>query len=199
MRKSERVDMRLALRREAVAAGDAAGALRTLRAGPAEPLDPALSRQTVWYRLMKLTNLINRPFFARHAERYRLTINDARVLVTLGSIPEAAAHELCAATGMHAMNVSRSVATLRRQGRISERRDPDNRRRKILRLTTRGWTVCGAFLPDMNRMSQFLLASMSSGEIEFLSELVDQLISRLETVDPRSGMPPEPAAARPGA
>jgi MarR family transcriptional regulator, lower aerobic nicotinate degradation pathway regulator len=140
----------------------------------------ALSQRTVWYRLMKLTNLINRPFFSRYAERYHLTINDARVLVTLASSPDAAAHELCEATGMHPMNVSRSVATLRRQGRILERRDPHNRRRKMLRLTTKGWAVCSSFVPDMNRMSDFLLASMSPLEVEFLGRLVDLLIGRLE-------------------
>lgn len=148
----------------------------------------ALSQQSVWYRLMKLTNLIHRPFFTRHAKRYHLTINDARVLVTLASLSEAAAHELCDATGMHPMNVSRCVATLRRQGRIAERRDPDNGRRKILRLTRKGWTVCRSFVPDMERISDFLLSSMSEPEVEFLSRLVDQLIERLESADARSGV-----------
>ncbi|MGB6450162.1 MAG: MarR family winged helix-turn-helix transcriptional regulator [Steroidobacteraceae bacterium] len=157
---------------QAVAPG---GRLRAVPAG-----EPALSQQCVWYRLMKLTNLINRPFFSRFAERYHLTINDARVLVTLASMPEAAAHELCEATGMHPMNVSRSAATLRRQGRITDRRDPDNRRRKILQLTPKGWAVCRSFVPDLDRMSSFLLSSMSALEVEFLSRLVDLLIDRLE-------------------
>jgi DNA-binding MarR family transcriptional regulator len=146
---------------------------------------------------MKLTNLINRPFFSRYAERYHLTINDSRVLVTLASTSEAAAHELCEATGMHPMNVSRSVATLRRQGRIAERRDPANRRRKMLRLTPKGWSTCRSFVPDMERMSKFLLASMSPIEVEFLGRLVDQLIDRLETIDSRSGLPEEGAASEP--
>jgi DNA-binding MarR family transcriptional regulator len=160
---------------------------------------PALSQRSVWYRLMKLTNLINRPFFSRYAERYHLTINDSRVLVTLASASEAAAHELCEATGMHPMNVSRSVATLRRQGRITERRDPANRRRKMLRLTPKGWSTCRSFVPDMERMSKFLLASMSPLEVEFFGRLVDQLIARLETIDSRSGLPAEGATAEPAA
>ena len=160
---------------------------------------PALSQRSVWYRLMKLTNLINRPFFSRYAERYHLTINDSRVLVTLASVPEAAAHELCEATGMHPMNVSRSVATLRRQGRIAERRDPANRRRKMLRLTPKGAAACRSFVPDMERMSKFLLASMSPLDVEFFGSLVDQLITRLETIDSRSGLPDEePSSERAG-
>jgi hypothetical protein len=39
----------------------------------------------------------------------------------------------------------------------------------------------------MNRMSDFLLASMSALEVEFLSRLVDLLIRRLETTDSHSG------------
>ncbi len=189
MRKAERMD----IARAAARGRDAAAVSETVPSGgrprAASAGGPALSQQSVWYRLMKLTNLINRPFFSRYAERYHLTINDARVLVTLASLPEAAAHELCDATGMHPMNVSRSVATLRRQGRITERRDPANRRRKMLRLTAKGWSACRAFVPDMERMSRFLLASMSPLEVEFLGRLVDQLIGRLETIDSRSGLP----------
>jgi len=164
-------------------------------AGP-RPGIAALSRDSVWYRLMKLTNLINRPFFSRYAERYRLTINDARVLVTLASELEAAAHELCDAAGIHPMNVSRSVATLRRQGRIVERRDPRNGRRKILRLTPKGWAVCRSFAPDMQQMSDFLLSSMSAPQVDFLSRLVDHLIERLESASTRSGMASRGEGAR---
>jgi len=195
MRKAERVESRVVRPRDTALAPGAPRPLDESRAAaPAGSL--ALSQQSVWYRLMKLTNLINRPFFSRFAERYHLTINDARVLVSLASMPDAAAHELCAASGMHPMNVSRSVATLRRQGRITERRDPDNRRRKILRLTPRGSTVSRSFVPDMDRMSDFLLAAMSPLEVEFLSRLVDQLIDRLGTVDSHTGMPPRSTAAR---
>ncbi len=189
MHPVERLDMaRSANGRDIAAFLQAAASIAPPRP-TAAAAEPALSQRSVWYRLMKLTNLINRPFFSRFAARYRLTINDARVLVTLASIPEAAAHELCGATGMHPMNVSRSVATLRRQGRITDRRDPANRRRKMLRLTPKGAAVCRSFVPDMDRMSSFLLASLSPLEVEFLSRLVDLLVDRLESVGSRSGLP----------
>jgi MarR family transcriptional regulator, lower aerobic nicotinate degradation pathway regulator len=203
MRKADRFDGGRATRgREVPGAPAAVPEDGTLAAElPAAPAMAALSQQSVWYRLMKLTNLINRPFFSRYAERYRLTINDARVLVTLASMSNAAAHELCQATGMHPMNVSRSVATLRRQGRIAERRDPHNGRRKILRLTSRGWSVCRSFVPDMDEMSEFLLCSMSTPEVQFLSRLVDQLIERLESASGDDSLvgarlPPERSGAR---
>ena len=42
------------------------------------------------YRLLKLSNLIGRPFFAHFADRYDLTMNDLRVLMTLAPLEEAA-------------------------------------------------------------------------------------------------------------
>ena len=151
--------------------------------------DPVLSPQVVWYRLMKLTNLISRPFFNRFAQQYELSSNDWRVMMTLAAIPESASHELCQVTGLHPMNISRSVATLRKQGRVTERTDPANRRRKILSLTPKGWEVYNHGAPKVRKMSEFLFASMSSLEVEFLGRLVDQLVSQLEEVDLDSGDP----------
>lgn len=152
--------------------------------GTGGPMDPTLSQQVVWYRLMKLTNLLSRPFFARFAEKYEMSINEWRIIITLANMGEAAAHELCEAIGMHPMNVSRSVAILRNQGRVKERRDPDNRRRKILSLTPEGWAVCNALTPHVKKVAEFLFDSMTPLEVEFLSKLIDLLIERLQSVDP---------------
>jgi MarR family transcriptional regulator, lower aerobic nicotinate degradation pathway regulator len=149
--------------------------------------DPLVSPDVVWYRLLKLTNLMGRPFFTRFAQQNDLSINDWRVVVTLASMPESAAHELRQATGMHAMNVSRSVATLRRKGCITERTDPANRRRKILTLTEEGWDVYNRGVPQTRKLSEYLFASMSPIEVEFLGRLVDLLVQRLEEVDLEGG------------
>ena len=145
--------------------------------------DPIVSPQVVWYRLLKLTSLMGRPFFTRFAQQYELSANDWRVLTTLASIPESASHELCEVTGMHPMNVSRSVATLRKQGRVSERTDPNNRRRKILSLTPKGWDIYNRGVPQVRKLAQFLFSSMSPLEVEFFGRLVDLLVNRLEEVD----------------
>ncbi|HKJ73041.1 MAG TPA: MarR family winged helix-turn-helix transcriptional regulator [Alphaproteobacteria bacterium] len=162
--------------------------LRSRAGGAKQEVDPIVSPQVVWYRLLKLTNLMGRPFFTRFAQQYELSINDWRVVTTLASMPEAASHELCQVTGMHPMNVSRSVATLRKQGRVSERTDPTNRRRKILSLTDKGWEVYNHGVPQVRRMAQFLFSSMSPLEVEFFDRLVDLLVDRLEEVDLESDM-----------
>jgi len=138
---------------------------------------------TLLYRLLKLSNLIGRPFFTHFAERYDLTMNDLRVLMTLAPMGEAASHELSQLTGMHPMNVSRAVARLRRQGRITERSDPQNRRRKILRPTAQGLELHEKLAPHVKVISEFLFDSLSPLEAEFLSKLIDTLSRRLESVD----------------
>ncbi len=133
--------------------------------------------------LLKLTNLVGRPFFTHFAERYDLTMNDARVLLSLASLGQAASHELCDATGMHPMNVSRSVARLRRQGRIVERTDPGNRRRKLLTPTEAGLDLDRKLTPHIQALSEFVFANLSQREVEFLGSLVAVLSERLGSVD----------------
>ena len=155
----------------------AAEAVGTADAGLDEAY-PRLLRQ-----LLKLSNLVGRPFFTHFAERYDLTMNDARVLLSLTSVTQAASHELCDVTGMHPMNVSRSVARLRRQGRIVERTDPDNRRRKLLTPTAEGWAIHGKLAPHLKALSEFVFATLSEREAEFLGSLVGVLSERLQSVD----------------
>ena len=151
-------------------------------AAPGEPiLDQTHPR--LLYRLLKLTNLIGRPFFTHFADRYDLTLNDARVLMSLTAVGQAASHELCDATGMHPMNVSRSVARLVRLGRIAERADPGNRRRKLLTPTAEGWALHHLLAPHFKVLAEFVFATLSQREVEFLSSLIAVLSERLESVD----------------
>ena len=150
----------------------------------ARPTDVSqAAHASLLYRLLKLSNLIGRPFFAHFADRYDLTMNDLRVLMTLAPMEEAASHELCQVTGMHPMNVSRSVARLRLQGRVAERSDPANRRRKILSLTPAGTTLYGKLTPHVKVLTEFLFEPLTEPEAELLGKLTDVLTKRLEAVD----------------
>ncbi len=150
-------------------------------------LDPA--HPFLLHRVLKLSNLIGRPFFAHFAERHDLTMNDLRILMALTPMKEGAAHELAQATGMHPMNVSRAVGRLRRQGRIVERADPDNRRRKILTPTTAGQRLFNEIAPHVKALSEFVFEPLTAEEAEILGRLVDALTLRLELVDANSTVP----------
>jgi DNA-binding MarR family transcriptional regulator len=134
----------------------------------------------VIYRLLKLSNLISRPFLAEDSVRYRISLNELRILMTLAPMREAASHELANVAGMHPMNVSRAVAALRRHGRVCQRADPDNRRRKLLKLTVEGWALYRRLLPHVNKVAKAVFRDLTRTEITQLSRLIDMMTSRLE-------------------
>ncbi len=134
----------------------------------------------VLYRLLKLSNLISRPFLAEDAVRYRISLNELRVLMTLAPLREAASHELASVAGMHPMNVSRAVAALRRQNRVTEQTDPGNRRRKLLRLTAQGWALYRQLLPHVGEVAGEVFRDLTRSEIAQLSRLLDMMTARLE-------------------
>lgn len=127
------------------------------------------------YRLLKLSHLILRPFLVEGAEAYKLNVNELRVLVTLAYMGEAASHELCEVAALHPMNVSRAVARLLRQGRVAERRDDGNRRRKLISLTAEGRRVYGALAPDIDLAAARLFAGLDAATLATLSALIDRL------------------------
>lgn len=134
----------------------------------------------VLYRLLKLSNLISQPFFANDARRYNISMNELRVLATLAPLQEAASHEIGTVAGMHPMNVSRAVATLCRRKRLQQRRDPDNRRRKLLRLTADGRALYRSLVPHVQEIADSLFATMERDELETLSRLIDKMTTQLE-------------------
>jgi DNA-binding MarR family transcriptional regulator len=138
------------------------------------------SPSLVLYRLLKLSNLISQPFFADDAKRYHLSMNELRVLTTLAPLGEAASHEIGTVAGMHPMNVSRAVATLCRRKRLQLRRDPDNRRRKLLQLTPEGRKLYRNLMPHVQEIANSLFATMAADELETFSKLIDKMTARLE-------------------
>lgn len=143
----------------------------------------------VLYRLLKLSNLISQPFFANDAARYQISMNELRVLTTLAPLGEAASHEVGAVAGMHPMNVSRAVASLSLHRRIQQRPDPDNRRRKLLTLTPKGWKLHDDLMPHIQAVATSLFAALEAAELEVLGKLIDKMTARLDATIPAAGTP----------
>ena len=168
-----------------VAAGQIIGQDAQNRAAPMNASQ--LSHAVAMHRLLKASYLIMQPFFTNFADRYDVTVNELRIVMTLASVSNAAAHEIGRATGMHPMNVSRAVARLTAAGRVSQRRDATiDRRRKIISLTAKGWTLHKQLLPHVKKMAEFVFQPMTELEVEFLSKLLQRLNSRLQDIDPSS-------------
>ena len=79
---------------------------------------PTLAPDTVVFRLVKLANLMTRPFFGQFAKRHALTINEWRSIVVLAAQPDSAAQDISATAGLHPMNISRALIGLRKAGMV---------------------------------------------------------------------------------
>lgn len=137
-----------------------------------------VDQDLVW-RLLRLVNLIAKPFFSEHASRHHLSINDWRVMMALAVRPGATASDVCEQTGMHPMNVSRSVARLERLARVKRFSNPRDRRRSHLRLTAGGHAVFRSIAPSAQAREEVVRRSLSRREAALLRGLLDKLIDRI--------------------
>lgn len=135
------------------------------------------------HQLLKLTNRLMAPFSTHLAHRYKISLNEFRLLMTIGALEKTASHELAEVTGVNVMSVSRAVATLQRNGRIEVVRDPGNRRRKWLTLTSEGRRLYEIMRPQSEKVADYLFSDLSDGETGQLGEILTHLIHTLEATD----------------
>lgn len=135
------------------------------------------------HRLLKLTNRLMAPFSAHLANRHEISLNEFRMLMTLGRFGERASHELADMTGVNAMSVSRAITALEKSDRIAVEIDPENRRRKTLSLTKEGARLYEEMRPEADRVAQYLLSQLSGDDLEALDRIVDTLTETLEEKD----------------
>ena len=135
------------------------------------------------HQLLKLTNRLMAPFSTHLAHRYKISLNEFRLLMTIGALERTASHELAELTGVNVMSVSRAVATLQRHGRIQVVRDPANRRRKWLTLTDEGRRLYAIMRPQSEKVADYLFSELAPGEVEQLGTILTRLIDTLEATD----------------
>ena len=135
------------------------------------------------HQLLKLTNRLMAPFSTHLAHRYRISLNEFRLLMTTGALGRTASHELAELTGVNVMSVSRAVATLERHGRIEVVRDPANRRRKWLSLTEEGQRLYELMRPQSEKVAEYLFSELEPPEVEQLATILTRLIDTLEATD----------------
>ena len=135
------------------------------------------------HELLKLTNRLMAPFSTHLAHRYKISLNEFRLLMTIGALGRTASHELAEMTGVNVMSVSRAVATLERHGRIEVVPDPRNRRRKWISLTEEGRRLYTIMRPQSEKVADYLFSDLSDDEAAQLSRILTRLIATLEATD----------------
>lgn len=133
--------------------------------------------------LLKLTNRLMAPFSTHLADRYKISLNEFRLLMAIGGLETTASHEVAELTGVNVMSVSRAVSSLEKAGRISVVTDPANRRRKALTLTEEGHRLYEIMRPQSKKVADYMLSELADKDIEALHRILEKLIVTLEARD----------------
>jgi MarR family transcriptional regulator, lower aerobic nicotinate degradation pathway regulator len=133
--------------------------------------------------ILKLNNRLMAPFSTHLSHRYRISLNEFRLLMTIGALGKTASHEVADLTGVNVMSVSRAVATLQRHDRVQVVRDEANRRRKWLTLTEEGQRLYEVMRPQSDKVADYLFDGLDKDELANLANLVERLTDRLEATD----------------
>lgn len=142
-----------------------------------------LDRMQVMNHLLKLTNRLMAPFSIHLEKRYKISLNEFRVLMLIGQLGTTASHELANILGVNTMAVSRAVAALHRHGRITVETDPRSRRRKTLQLTEDGAQLWREMMPATIKVADYLLEALRPDEVMAFDHHLRTLTARLEAQD----------------
>ena len=141
------------------------------------------SEVVLLHRLLKLTNRLMAPFSMHLSHRYKISVNEFRLLMTVGALGRTASHEVADLTGVNAMSISRAVATLQKHGRIIVERDEGNKRRKWLSLSDEGKRLYEIMRPQSETVAHYLFSKLEPTELEGFANIVERLIERLDAED----------------
>jgi DNA-binding MarR family transcriptional regulator len=144
--------------------------------------------------MLKFASLISRPMRDGVADPAGLSSNELRILMALSGEGESAGHYLAEMMGMHAMNVSRALASLRTMGLVESVRDSANRRRKPCRISTRGAKTHVALEPHLAEVARFLFGALTAQELTTLRKILDKLDRRVLAWQPSDRRPHVPRA-----
>ena len=147
---------------------------------PAATLASARRRRinnVLGYRMVLLTNLQAQSFNRVYGKRFRISINEWRIMLALAGHPGIHSAELSDLSGLSKMNVSRGLQILRQRGLVTIRPDEADGRRKILHLTPAGETAFEAILPIAEARNRTMWGHLSPAERRKLCAWLDQAIA----------------------
>lgn len=151
----------------------------------APEFDPGkLAEGALVHRLLRLVNLLAKPFQERFGTRYQLSLAEWRIMMALAAHPGATATELSDWTGLHVMNVSRSVGRLARMNRVLRETDREDRRRSLLRLSRSGEALYRRIAPSAQAREDIVRSVLSDREAASFRRMLDRLIEHLRHESP---------------
>jgi len=114
------------------------------------------------FRLTVLSNRLTRRVARFYGHRFKLSAPEWRTIAVLGQHGAMTANVVIRQTTMDKVRVSRAVAKLLKSGYITRDADPQDRRRAILDLTTKGTELYRQIVPFVQDVEAEILATLSA-------------------------------------
>lgn len=130
-------------------------------------------------RLLKLGSLINAPMKEGVCDPAGISQIELKVMMALAGEGPLAGHDLVNIMGVPAMNVSRAIAALKACGWVEDVRDPDNRRRKPVRLTPAGEATYAGLAPALEGVAQALVGHLTDAQQRQFGQAADKVIAAM--------------------
>jgi DNA-binding MarR family transcriptional regulator len=130
-------------------------------------------------RLLKLGSFINGPMKDGVCDPSGVSQIELKVMMALSGEGALAGHDLVEIMGLPAMNVSRALAALKQRGWIEDATDPDNRRRRPVRLSAAGRSAYEQLLPAVEQVAEALLGSLTARQRREFGALSDKIIAAM--------------------
>ena len=130
-------------------------------------------------RLLKLASFVNSPMKDGVCDPSGISQIELKVMMALAGEGHLAGHDLVEIMGVPAMNVSRALAALREKGWIEDAVDPDNRRRKPVRLSKAGLAEYDTLHPAVAVVAQALLGGLSPAQQRQFAAISEKIIAAM--------------------
>jgi DNA-binding MarR family transcriptional regulator len=135
------------------------------------------------HQLLKLTNRLMAPFSTHLAHRYKISLNEFRLLMTIGNLSRTASHELAELTGV---NVHERLA--RGRDAAAARADRGGARSgeppaQVADADEEGQRLYEIMRPQSEKVADYLFSDLEADEVEQLVRSSTHLIDTLEAKD----------------
>ncbi|MGH8171857.1 MAG: MarR family winged helix-turn-helix transcriptional regulator, partial [Rhodanobacteraceae bacterium] len=139
--------------------------------------DPLELEHFLPYRLSILSNRVSQAIAREYQDRFSLSMTEWRVMAVLARFngEGMSAREVAERTAMDKVAVSRALARLTTAGRVSRATHNGDKRRSVLRLTTKGWKIHDTVAPLARAHEREMLEHLDAGERRLLTRILDKL------------------------
>lgn len=134
----------------------------------------------IGYRMAFLTNFWREPILRQMERDFGIIRPELTVLMCLNFRDDVHARDICEVTEQPSNTVSRGVASLEKKGYLVRKRDTDDTRRQVLRITPEGRVVHDQIMARFAQAEQKMLGVLSQQEQAQLLCLLDKVARDVE-------------------